>query len=246
MVWQRNDDQYGVSRKVTRIPRGDRLAAVGLDQLAKNYSVRALTDGVLDEVELVEVLATRKLIDTLVEVGLWHRDGHDCDRCVQPPHRGVVIHDFLEYNPSREQVETLRESERVRKASQRDKKRTPVGSDHPVPVPVPRRDIAHPRQASSEGDGADSADDPTVVAAQGLGIKSLMRVRSAFGDLLDADASDGEVVDAAAAVLERSRTFVNSPEAYIEKAVKESPYEVGMYAQEAQARSPRRLIASAS
>lgn len=241
MVWQRNDDQYGVSRKVTRIPRGDRLAAVGLDQLAKNYSVRALTDGVLDEVELVEVLATRKLIDTLVEVGLWHRDGHDCDRCVQPPHRGVVIHDFLEYNPSRQQVETLRESERVRKASQRDKRRNPGGSDHPVPVPVPRRDKAHPRQASNEGDGVDSADDPTVAAAQSLGIKNLGRVRASLGDLLDSDATDGEVVDVAAAVLGRSRTFVNSPEAYIEKAVKKSRHEVSVYAYEAQAKSPRRL-----
>lgn len=104
MVWQRNDDQYGVSKKITRIPRRDvkaplRLAAVGLDQLAMNYSVRALTDGVLDESELDEVLATRLLIAELVRVGRWHQPGHDCESCVQPPAGGVVIHDFLVYNP---------------------------------------------------------------------------------------------------------------------------------------------------
>lgn len=99
MVWQRNDDQYGVSRKITRIPRGIRLAAVGMDQLAMNYSVRALTDGVLDESELEEVLATEALIDALVKVDRWHRTGHDCARCVQPPAGSIVIHDFLEYNP---------------------------------------------------------------------------------------------------------------------------------------------------
>lgn len=99
MVWQRNDDQYGVSRKVTRIPRSKRLAAVGLDQLAMNYSVRAHTDGVLDENELDEVLAQPELIDALVTVERWHRAGHDCARCVQPPESGIVIHDFLVYNP---------------------------------------------------------------------------------------------------------------------------------------------------
>jgi hypothetical protein len=113
MVWQRNDDQYGVSKKITRIPRkpimaAARLAAVGLDQLAMNYSVRALTNGILDENEIEEVLATEELVDLLVKVGRWHRHGHDCDRCVQPPEGGVVIHDFLVYNPDASSVSAAR------------------------------------------------------------------------------------------------------------------------------------------
>jgi hypothetical protein len=99
MVWQRNDDQYGVSRKITRIPVTAlgvpiKLAAVGLDQLAKNYSCREMTGGILDAVELDSVLATPVLVDELVRVELWHRTGHDCEECVQPPPRGIVIHDF--------------------------------------------------------------------------------------------------------------------------------------------------------
>lgn len=108
MVWQRNDDQYGVSRKVMRIPRAKRLMCVGLDQLAKNYSVRALTDGVLDATELEEVLATRTLITELVRVDMWHEAGHACTRCVQPPAGGIVIHDFLVYNPDAASVAASR------------------------------------------------------------------------------------------------------------------------------------------
>jgi len=110
MVWQRIDDQFGVSKKVTRIPRKHRLAAVGLWELASNYSVRALTDGVLDDVELEEVLATPALVRELVRVELWHAAGHSCEHCAQPPERGVVIHDFLEYNPDASSVAAARES----------------------------------------------------------------------------------------------------------------------------------------
>lgn len=110
MVWQKIDDQFGVSRKVTRIPRRNRLAAIGLWELASNYSVRALTDGVLDPIELEEVLATAPLTKELVAVGLWHEGGHACDRCVQPPKGGIVIHDFLEYNPDASSVDAARET----------------------------------------------------------------------------------------------------------------------------------------
>jgi hypothetical protein len=104
MVWQRTDDQYGVSRKVTRISRKPievptRLAAVGLDHLAMNYSVRHHTDGVIDMTELDELMAMPELIDALVAVDRWHLAGHDCARCIQPPEGSIVIHDFLVYNP---------------------------------------------------------------------------------------------------------------------------------------------------
>lgn len=109
MVWQKIDDQFGVSKKVTRIPRKQRLAAVGLWELAANYSVRALTDAVLDENELDEVLATPALTDLLIRVDLWHGTGHECDRCAQPPAGGIVIHDLLVYNPDVSSVKANRD-----------------------------------------------------------------------------------------------------------------------------------------
>lgn len=110
MVWQRVDDQFGVSKKVTRISPKQRLAAVGLWELASNYSARESTDGVLDAAELESVLATRPLVAELVRVELWHGPEHGCEHCVQPPKGGIVIHDFLEYNPDASSVAAARES----------------------------------------------------------------------------------------------------------------------------------------
>jgi hypothetical protein len=78
-------------------------------ELASNYSVRALTDGVLDESELEDVMGTPALIEVLIRVGLWHGLGHQCERCVQPPTGGIVIHDFLEYNPDASSVGASRD-----------------------------------------------------------------------------------------------------------------------------------------
>lgn len=110
MVWQRVDDQFGVSKKVTRIPLKQRLAAVGLWELASNYSARESTDGLLDAAELESVLATRPLVAELVRVGLWHGPEHGCEHCAQPTVGGIVIHDFLEYNPDASSVAAERES----------------------------------------------------------------------------------------------------------------------------------------
>jgi hypothetical protein len=46
-----------------------------------------------------------KLGETLVDVGLWTQNG-----------TGWVIHDYLEFNPSREQVEEKRRKDSARKA----------------------------------------------------------------------------------------------------------------------------------
>ena len=145
MVWQKIDDQFGVSKKVIRIPRARRQQCVGLWLLGLNYAGRSLTDGLLEEHELDELGARAADVAELIRVDLWHGPGHACERCADVPAGAVIVHDFLVYNPSREKVEADREAERVRKASQRDKRRTPDGtsggvrdvSEHPDPVPVP-------------------------------------------------------------------------------------------------------------
>ncbi len=137
MVWQKIDDQFGVSQKVIRIPRKRRQQCIGLWTLAGNYATRALTDGRLEVHELDELDARKTDIDELVRVGLWHRPGDPCDspyeHCRPAPDGGVSIHDFLVYNPSREKVLADREAERVRRRSS--------GSPSGVPRSVP---VGHP------------------------------------------------------------------------------------------------------
>lgn len=133
MGWFKMDDQFGVSQKVIRIPRKKRKTIIGLWTLAGNYAARALTDGVLEAHELDELDASAAEVAELVRVGLWHSSGHACGRCVPVGDRAVVIHDFLEYNPSREQILAAREAERVRKASYRKSKQRPSGTDEGTP-----------------------------------------------------------------------------------------------------------------
>ena len=55
-------------------------------------------------------------VERLLGADLWHEDGHDCPDCVQPGPHHYVIHHFLEYQPSRAEVEAKRESVREARA----------------------------------------------------------------------------------------------------------------------------------
>lgn len=45
-------------------------------------------------------------IAELLDAGLWHDNGHDCDRCLQPGRGFYFIHDYFDFQPSREAVES--------------------------------------------------------------------------------------------------------------------------------------------
>lgn len=72
------------------------------------------TDGVVREDAIIRYAAVpARLGAELVRVGLWHRPGHDCDRCVQPPARHVVVHDYGDHNQTRDEIEKLTEAGRA-------------------------------------------------------------------------------------------------------------------------------------
>lgn len=237
MVWQKIDDQFGISKKVIRIPRNRRHQCAGLWLLALNYAGRALTDGVLEEHELEELSARTSDVNELVRVDLWHAHGHDCERCVPVPDGSIIIHDFLVYNPSRAKVESDREAERVRKASQRDKKRIDDGtgtgvrgvSEHPVPSPSRSRktDDGDTRPPVTEVDAGD-ADETGFIAASAaeLGIRSMPRVRVALERVVGYIVDDAVLIDLSRRILLLASSPVKSAEAYIETACMNSPVEV--------------------
>lgn len=71
-----------------------------------------MTDGHIDIEWLRERAGRRayKLADLLVDAGLWEQNGN-----------GYVIHDYLDYNPSRVEIEAKRAADAARKA---ERKRT--------------------------------------------------------------------------------------------------------------------------
>lgn len=98
MVWVRLDDQFHSHEKVAELEPDLMLAAVGLHALALSWCGDRLTDGMLPKGQPAR-LAGRNvddLIAELVRVGLWERT-----------ETGYQIHDYLDYNPSREEVNTI-------------------------------------------------------------------------------------------------------------------------------------------
>lgn len=111
MAWAKLDDRYDDNRKVKRAWR-EHPRAVGLHAMAITYSSRHETDGFLDAIWVEERLPNAKeragCVLALVSAGLFSEvEG------------GWQVHDYLDYNPSRVELDEQREarSESARKAA---------------------------------------------------------------------------------------------------------------------------------
>lgn len=144
MAWVKVDDQFFRHPKVLAAGRDARdLYLVGLC-----YCAQSLTDGFIPDAA-IRVLAAEAEIDTgiasaarLIGVGLW-----------EVVEGGYIVHDYLEYQPSKEKVVETREARAEagrrggkQKASNlldknlanEKQNSTPYPSrTHPVPVPLP-------------------------------------------------------------------------------------------------------------
>jgi hypothetical protein len=118
VTWSRLDDGMADHPKYEKFG-ALRLAALGLQTAALCHCAKYLTDGVISR-ERVEVIGAalepgvlEKLIAGMLEYGIWqhHDDG------------GFVVHDYLEYNPSRKAVLHEREKDRRRKEQGRKAQR---------------------------------------------------------------------------------------------------------------------------
>ena len=108
MAWTRIDDDFHSHPKVQQAWQASR-PSLGLHLLAMSHCGHYLTDGCISEsfvrTCLPAAAARRQAVAALVDAGLWECEGS-----------GWIIHDYLNFNPSREQVETDR-AERSEHAS---------------------------------------------------------------------------------------------------------------------------------
>jgi hypothetical protein len=121
MPWFRVDDSFTDHPKVRSIPRADRKAAVGLWTLAGAYAARQLTNGYILRTDVTDLGCAQKDATALVTSGLWHADGHDCDRCPPVAVDQYLFHDWLTYQRSRDQVLTERAAAAERQKRARDR-----------------------------------------------------------------------------------------------------------------------------
>lgn len=115
MSWFKVDDTAHSHPKL----RGAGTAAVGLWALGGSYAAQYLTDGIV-HAHFVKTNATAPQVARLVKAGLWHASRHDCSSCrVQPADGDFLMHDYLDYNPSRKKVMAERERAAEKKRKQR-------------------------------------------------------------------------------------------------------------------------------
>lgn len=118
MPWFALDDGFDSHPKVRKAGN----AAVGLFVRLGVHATKHLTEGHLDG-DIVRDYGTPATVRKLISVGMLHAFGHDCKRCEQPAEDGYVIHDYLDYNKSRAQIEVAREHARKRQQKGRDNAR---------------------------------------------------------------------------------------------------------------------------
>ena len=121
MPWVRFDDQFTIHRKVDGLTD----AAFRLHVAAVFWSARNLTDGFVpgEDLDLVcaRLRAPARFAAECVKRGVWHDARSACpsEKCPGPVdnHDGWVIHDYWDYQPTREKV--LADRETKAKAGQR-------------------------------------------------------------------------------------------------------------------------------
>lgn len=152
MPWVRMDDQYPEHPKVDRVGP----YAAWLNVCAWAYCARNLTDGFVPServARLANVPQPAKLAKALVEARLW-----------EAVEGGYMVHDFLAYNPSREQVLKERAATAKRVSEHRERvsngvtppdtngggngRSTPVGNGVSTDAPYPSRTPPVPSQST--------------------------------------------------------------------------------------------------
>lgn len=101
MTWVRYDDAFHSHPKVLEAKAQD-PGCIALHLLCNTWSADSGMAGIVTLGAVVSQAGTKqrgvKWARILVDVGLWHAEGHDCGRCAQPPPTGYVVHDFDVYN----------------------------------------------------------------------------------------------------------------------------------------------------
>lgn len=153
MPWVRIDENFADHPKVERVGP----LAAWLHVAALCYSSRHLTDGHIPKakaVRLAEIPDPAEHVSALLSEGIWVDNGTD-----------YIIHDFLDYQPSRESVLAERSAARDRMAKRRSADRSPelppnTGRSSPSPSrPDPDNDPVSRRLVTHDANGTRPDDD---------------------------------------------------------------------------------------
>ncbi|MFJ2675086.1 hypothetical protein [Streptomyces sp. NPDC087525] len=183
MSWFKIDDGFHCHPKVFAAG----TPAVGLYVRCGSWAAQQASDGIVPKA-VARMYGTARMIKALIDADLWHQKGHDCESCPQLDSNSYAIHQFLERNPSRVDVELERKAKSERQQRWREGKKKAQANDgsaadvdgdvdasprrhgdaapvppRPVPSQVPPTEEPPPPSPSANTPGTD------VVAASGRG-----------------------------------------------------------------------------
>jgi hypothetical protein len=118
MPWFKIDDGFHCHTKVMAAG----TPAIGLYVRCGSWAAQQTSDGIVPK-SVARMYGTAHMIRALIDAGLWHEKGHDCESCPQVDAKSIAIHDYLQFNPSRNTVYSEREAKTERQRRWRENRR---------------------------------------------------------------------------------------------------------------------------
>ncbi|WP_369183306.1 hypothetical protein [Streptomyces sp. Y1] len=152
MPWFKIDDGFHCHAKV--LAAG--TPAVGLYVRCGSWAAQQASEGIIPKA-IARMYGTPRMIKALVDADLWHAPGHECESCPELEPNSYVIHQYLERNPSRVEVESARKAKSARQQRWREgKKNEQINTDD-----APQVDVNVDASTREHGDAAPNPTRPT-------------------------------------------------------------------------------------
>jgi hypothetical protein len=185
---------------------------------------REKSDGIVrPPVVVAEADVPSSAVRQLVERGVWHHPGHECDRCAQPPKGFVTIHDYLEHQQSKADIEEShrKKSEAGRKGADSRWHGTRHSTSHATANGKPMAEQWQSKSKSKKTVVQSVSEPPSlrVVENDGLDEEQLDRIRLSIGS----GCTKAHALKTARFVLAKAPTDVRNPVSYVLAAIADDP-----------------------
>jgi hypothetical protein len=187
-------------------------------------------------------------IDELLTAGIWHEEGHECQACPAVSHLEYYMHDYLQFQPSKAEVErrARERAESGKKGADRrwgkserpmaDPMATPIASamgepiakpwlndaPNPNPNPTDGEDVLSSPVLNREGtklDGEESLEAVCARQARDVYGVDFVKVRNKVGALCDRFPDPSMVMRIIAEIMGRSRQNVKDGTGYVLRSI---------------------------
>lgn len=179
MPWFKIDDGFHCHPKVFAAG----TAAVGLYVRCGSWAAQQTSEGVIPRA-VAKMYGTPRMIKALLEAGLWHDEAHECKLCPPVAKGGFLIHQYLDYNPSREAVETARAAKTERQRRWRQKHRSDDAEGDPEQSQ--HESDANPNQSWKQNDDDSERNSAPDSRQNNTGSSASSQVNGFYGADVDA------------------------------------------------------------